>query len=76
MTYYFQSNYPKYVEIINEYPYAVQGGAPFPDYLYECGTNHDAGEAAHWPPFQAAAADVIRSRSGSPLFLMTVVPSV
>ena len=24
------------------------GGAPYPDYLYECGDNHNAGEAAHW----------------------------
>ncbi len=26
----------------------LSGGAPFPDYLYECGDNHNAGEAAHW----------------------------
>ena len=31
---------------------AVQGGAPFPDYLYTCGDDHDAGEGAHWTPFQ------------------------
>jgi hypothetical protein len=41
---------------------AIQGGAPFPDYLYSCGDNHDAGEAAHWSPFQAAAADYIREK--------------
>lgn len=27
-------------------------GAPA-DYLYTCGTNHSAGETAHWPFFQA-----------------------
>ena len=26
------------------------------------GITHDAGEAAHWPPFQAAAAQIIRAR--------------
>ena len=31
---------------------AIQGGAPFPDYLYTCGDDHDAGEEAHWTPFQ------------------------
>ena len=41
-------------------PDAVQGGAPFPDYLYACGDEHDAGEEAHWTPFQMAAADYIR----------------
>ena len=39
---------------------AIQGGAPFPDYLYACGDDHDAGEEAHWTPFQMAAADYIR----------------
>ena len=39
---------------------AIQGGAPFPDYLYTCGDEHDAGEEAHWTPFQIAAADYIR----------------
>ena len=37
---------------------AVLGGADFPDFLYACGSyadHHDAAEAAHWPPFQAAA---------------------
>jgi hypothetical protein len=35
-------------------------GAPFPDYLYTCGDDHDAGETAHWTPFQMAAATYIR----------------
>jgi len=39
---------------------AVQAGAPFPDYLYLCGDDHDAGEEAHWTPFQLAAVDYIR----------------
>ena len=42
-------------------PDAIQGGAPFPDYLYACGDEHDAGEEAHWTPFQMAAVDYIRS---------------
>lgn len=42
-------------------PDALQGGAPFPDYLYACGDEHDAGEEAHWTPFQMAAADYIRA---------------
>lgn len=39
---------------------ALQGGAPFPDYLYACGDDHNAGEEAHWTPFQQAAATYIR----------------
>lgn len=27
---------------------ALQAGAPYPDYLYTCGDEHDAGEEAHW----------------------------
>jgi hypothetical protein len=30
-------------------------------YRYACGHNHSAGEAAHWPPWQAAAVTYIRS---------------
>jgi len=41
---------------------AVQAGAPFPDYLYLCGDEHDAGEEAHWTPFQLAAVDYIRDK--------------
>jgi hypothetical protein len=41
---------------------AVQAGAPFPDYLYLCGDEHDAGEEAHWTPFQLAAVDYIREK--------------
>lgn len=36
------------------------------DFLYACGKytdHHDAGEAAHWPPFQAAAVAVLRDRA-------------
>jgi hypothetical protein len=39
---------------------ALQGGAPFPDYLYACGDDHNAGEMAHWEPFQQHAASYIR----------------
>eukprot|EP00042_Codosiga_hollandica_P054489 m.738714 g.738714 ORF g.738714 m.738714 type:complete len:865 (+) comp58911_c0_seq1:2-2596(+) len=47
--------------LLNTHIDALQGGAPYPDYLYECGTDHNAGEATHWPPFQAAAATYIHS---------------
>ena len=39
--------------------------AATPDFLYACGRypdHHDAGEYAHWPPFQAAAALPARAR--------------
>jgi FG-GAP repeat/Zinc dependent phospholipase C len=35
--------------------------APYPDYLYECGSNHDDGEFTHWSPFQAFASSYIRA---------------
>ena len=47
-----------YDAAIQANPSAVLAGADFPDFLYACGNysdHHDAGEAAHWPPFQAAA---------------------
>ncbi len=40
---------------------AIEAGTPFPDYLYLCGDYHNAGEEAHWSPFQVAAADYIRA---------------
>jgi hypothetical protein len=40
---------------------SISAGAPFPDYLYTCGDYHGAGEEAHWPPFQSAAAEYIRA---------------
>ncbi|GMI37411.1 hypothetical protein TrRE_jg12794, partial [Triparma retinervis] len=39
---------------------ALQGGAPWPDYLYACGDDHNAGEIDHWEPFQIMAAKYIR----------------
>jgi hypothetical protein len=48
---------------------AISGGADFPDFLYACGTyadHHDAGEAAHWPPFQAAGIRYVRERWPDP----------
>ena len=26
-------------------------GSSFPDWMFLCGHEHDAGEVAHWPPF-------------------------
>ena len=51
-------------ELIKASPHAILGGADFPDFLYACGKyadHKDAGEVAHWPRFQAAAANYIRS---------------
>jgi len=45
-----------YTELIFNNLGSVLGGAPFPDYLYTCGTNHSAGEVGHWSPFQAAVS--------------------
>eukprot|EP00656_Telonema_subtile_P047078 TRINITY_DN5387_c0_g1_i6.p1 TRINITY_DN5387_c0_g1~~TRINITY_DN5387_c0_g1_i6.p1 ORF type:complete len:806 (+),score=133.13 TRINITY_DN5387_c0_g1_i6:207-2624(+) len=42
---------------------AVLAGSDFPDFLYACGKytdHHDAGEYAHWPPFQKAMVQYIR----------------
>eukprot|EP01062_Namystynia_karyoxenos_P061066 TRINITY_DN52_c0_g1_i1.p1 TRINITY_DN52_c0_g1~~TRINITY_DN52_c0_g1_i1.p1 ORF type:complete len:920 (+),score=309.51 TRINITY_DN52_c0_g1_i1:102-2762(+) len=52
-------------DAIRSNPDAVHAGADFPDFLYACGkykNHHDAGEAAHWPPWQAAAVSYIRDR--------------
>lgn len=40
---------------------AISAGAPFPDYFYTCGADPGAGEEAHWPLFQSAAAEYIRA---------------
>ncbi len=40
---------------------ALQAGSPFPDFLYACGDDHNAGEMDHWEPFQQHAANYIRS---------------
>lgn len=34
----------------------------FSDYLYACGDQHDAGEEAHWTPFQIASVNYIREK--------------
>ena len=45
---------------------SVFAGSPYPDYLYECGPNHDDGEYTHWAPFQAIAAKYIRETYPTP----------
>ena len=48
---------------------SVLGGSDFPDFLYACGNysdHHDAGEAAHWPPFQVAAVLYVRQHWPDP----------
>jgi len=46
---------------------SLEAGSPYPDYLYQCGANHDDGEYSHWSPFQYAAALYIRSTYSAPL---------
>eukprot|EP00039_Didymoeca_costata_P015957 m.278661 g.278661 ORF g.278661 m.278661 type:complete len:766 (+) comp16316_c1_seq11:130-2427(+) len=58
----YGNNAEKYTNAIANNPDCIQGGADFPDFLYACGSNHSAGEAAHWPPWQAAAVKYIRSK--------------
>lgn len=58
-------NSSQYNAAIAAHPDTVLAGADFPDFLYACGNypdHHDAGEAAHWPPWQAAAIRYIRRR--------------
>ena len=64
--YYQERTDSRYADILSRNRDALSSGAPFPDYLYTCGSDHDAGEAAHWPPFHAAAAQYIRSHKSSP----------
>lgn len=54
-------NRPGYAALMTAHLDDLIAGAPFPDYLYLCGKDHDAGEQAHWPPFHAAAARYIRT---------------
>ena len=58
-------NASRYNAAVASHPSAVLAGADFPDFLYACGSyadHHDAGEYAHWPPFQAAAVKHIRAQ--------------
>eukprot|EP01063_Lacrimia_lanifica_P009765 TRINITY_DN16645_c0_g2_i1.p1 TRINITY_DN16645_c0_g2~~TRINITY_DN16645_c0_g2_i1.p1 ORF type:complete len:839 (+),score=228.63 TRINITY_DN16645_c0_g2_i1:48-2564(+) len=58
-------NASRYNAAIAGQPNAVAAGADFPDFLYACGKyadHHDAAEAAHWPPWQAAAIRYVRDR--------------
>lgn len=48
--------------ILARHPEALIAGAPFPDYLYACGTDHGAGEDAHWHTSHAKAAKYIREK--------------
>ena len=55
-----------YVALLAARPGALLAGAPFPDYLYECGANHDDGEYAHWSPWQGHAAEHVRGWGPAP----------
>lgn len=50
---------PGFMDILSENTGSLYAGSPYPDYLYECGPNHDDGEYTHWSPFQAVAAKYI-----------------
>ncbi|CAJ1353524.1 unnamed protein product [Effrenium voratum] len=58
----FQSEVENISAILNQYPHALIAGAPFPDYLYSCGSDHGAGEDAHWHTFHSKAAAYIREK--------------
>jgi hypothetical protein len=56
--------------LIRDHQESVLAGSDFPDFLYACGSyadHHDAGEAAHWPPFHAAAVLYLRQLQPDPL---------
>jgi glycosylphosphatidylinositol phospholipase D len=57
---------PAFMQTLRANTGAVYAGSPYPDYLYECGPNHDDGEYTHWSPFQAQAAKYIRARYPAP----------
>mmetsp|Transcript_56248 Transcript_56248/g.174861 ORF Transcript_56248/g.174861 Transcript_56248/m.174861 type:complete len:739 (+) Transcript_56248:50-2266(+) len=48
--------------ILRKHPHVVDAGAPFPDYLYACGSHHEDGEYAHWHKFHHHFVDYIRTR--------------
>ena len=54
-------NGKKYNAAIDMFPDAVIAGSDFPDFLYAIPALHDGGEAAHWPPFHAAAIRYVRN---------------
>lgn len=43
---------------------SFQAGAFFPDWGYQCLSNDDPAEAAHWPPFLVASVEHIVSKYG------------
>lgn len=57
---------PSFMPVLEENLGAVFAGSPYPDYLYACGPNHDDGEYTHWSPFQAIAAEYIRTAYPEP----------
>jgi hypothetical protein len=54
-------NASRYNAAVRAQPQSLAAGSDFPDFGYACGGDHDAGEAAHWPPFHAAAVQYIRA---------------
>jgi glycosylphosphatidylinositol phospholipase D len=55
-------NPASFYDLANDRSDAIQAGSPFPDFLYACGDEHDAGEEAHWTPFQIASVNYIREK--------------
>ena len=66
MTYAAVPSYPAFIPLLLANLGSLQAGAPYPDYLYQCGSNHDDGEYTHWSGFQAAAANYIRAAYPAP----------
>jgi hypothetical protein len=61
---YSDPRHPSFSTLLHENLGSLLAGAPYPDYLYECGTNHDNGEYTHWSVFQGAAVSYLRTTYG------------
>ncbi|KAJ3085128.1 integrin subunit alpha 8 [Quaeritorhiza haematococci] len=64
--YFFHPTQEEYKQILSDYQPYVQAGAFFPDWGFACANQHDAAEAAHWPPFWNITVQYIRSKYSKP----------
>ena len=53
---------------------SIHAGAPYPDFLYACGEEHDAGEATHWTVRHSFKRDQLRPPLPVPRCPNTVPP--
>ena len=58
--------HPDVVRIPRGYPLTYRVGAIYPDWGYAYPETHAAAEAAHWPPFHAAALCYLHESYGEP----------